>query len=494
MSFDHVEVVRKAVQTKMSIEKCYKPENTGFGIFDGVVGTAFSLLAKTKKERFTIKKPTNKITDADIMEHLQKGLSYITKRDFTKFRKSVKELKTSNDYTDDAKGFARYLDTIIWEVGYLGLSIIIFKNDNPQADPIEIAKHNHDFALDIFNYCTELAEIIYPSGKEYGKTLQGVMLNELTRMGRRTGANEPKQGDALFYTGENVSLAFLKSSKYGGQAMTIPMHKVSSMYHEELCKKLPADLSKLGKVTLDELGTYSKVRISLDSYMELTKTKDKKTARKTIEEACDRLYEISFITMVNHETYKGRLFQSQMTKQRGGIYEMEFSNDFLRYCATTTPAAFHKGMYQINGKTNPYAWSIGEKLRWYYEINRGREQATHLSVAKLLEAVPDIPTYDEVMSSKTRAVARRIIEPIERDLDELQRLGVLKSWEYSNTKGLPLTKEQAENMNYETWSGLYIMYKLNLPPQDHYIEQRGKRIAKAKERAAKKKEVSKNGG
>lgn len=161
MSFDHVEVVRKAVQTKMSIEKCYKPENTGFGIFDGVVGTAFSLLAKTKKERFTIKKPTNKITDADIMEHLQKGLPSITRRDFTKFRESIKELKTSNDYTDDAKGFARYLDTIIWEVGYLGLSIIIFNNNNPQANPIDIAKHNHDFALDIFNYCTELATTAY---------------------------------------------------------------------------------------------------------------------------------------------------------------------------------------------------------------------------------------------------------------------------------------------------------------------------------------------
>lgn len=349
------------------------------------------------------------------------------------------------------------------------------------------------FAVVMWETFKKMAARLFPDGT-YSKTLQGVMLNELSQMGRRASI---KKQDAFIINKENVSLAFMKSSEFGGVAMTTPMQKVLSMYHEELCKVLPADLTELGKVTLDELGKYSRCRITLDNYMKLTQTKDKKTARKTIETACDRLYEISFVTTVKQgkdiKTYKGRLFQSQLTKQRGGIYEMEFSNDFLRYCATTTPAVFHPAMYLIDGNKYRYGWSIIQKLRMYYEINRGREQAARLSVSKLLEAVPDIPTYEEVMQGD-KHTDRRIISPVEKTLDEWQRLGVLKSWEYSNAKGLPLTGKQTENMDYDTWSKLYIAFELNLPPQDQYIEQHQKRIAKAKERAANIKTVSKKGG
>jgi hypothetical protein len=485
------------VLIKLDDKKYVPPKDVFYDMVDGHKVAAFPLLAKTKQARFTIHKTVIDITPEDIYQTTEKALSYVTRKDFAKFRKSVEGLKTSLQYTDDVNGFTNYLFTLIHESGLYHLLYYLYKVQEPNATIEETVRAHTTFSIKMFDGQKQLADRIYAEDREYGKTLQGVMLNELARMGRRTGADGLKMQDALIFDGEKNVLTFMSSSKYGGVAMTIPMQKVLSMYHEELCKVLPADLSELGKVSLNDLGKYSKIRITLDKYMELTKTKDKKTARKTIEEACDRLYEISFATTVKQgketQTYKGRLFQSQLTKQRGGIYEMEFSNNFLRYCATTTPAAFHKGMYQINGKTNPYAWSIGEKLRWYYEINRGRGQSARLSVAKLLEAVPDIPTYDEVMQTN-RHVTERIISPVERDLDELQKLGVLKSWEYSNAKGLPLTREQVESMDYDTWSKLYIAFELNLPPQEQYIEQHQKRIAKAKERAAKIKAVSKNGG
>lgn len=488
----------KTVHPEVLEQKSFTPSpEEYFEEVDGVKVQAFSLLAKTKQARFAINKPIAKITPADILEHARRAAKYITRKDYDKFRKSLEGVKTSYNYENTELGFMLYLHTIMVEIGYAHLLVLAYDITHPNIDQMILLQDYSKLSGQLLGICSQYAKILYPSGGEYGKTLQGVMINELTRMGRRTGVNEPQKRDALFYTGENVSLAFMNSSKYGGVAMTTPMQKVLSMYHEELCKKLPADLTELGKVTLDELGKYSKIRITLDKYMELTKTKDKKTARKAIETASDRLFEISFITTVKRgkETvrYEGRLFQSRMTKQRGGIYEMEFSNNFLRYCSTTTPAVFHPAMYQIDGNKFRYGWSIIQKLRMYYEINRGREQAARLSVAKLLEAVPDIPTYEEVMSS-TRDVTRRIIDPIEKTLDEWQRLSVLKSWEYSNAKGRPLTREQTESMDYDTWSSLYITFELNLPPQDQYIEQHQKRIAKAKERAAKKKAVSKKGG
>lgn len=316
----------------------------------------------------------------------------------------------------------------------------------------------------------------------YGLTLQGVLVNQLRQIGKRTGS-DIAEGDTLIFNGENVKLAFFKSDQYKGVAMTVPMQKVLSMYHEELCKKLPLDLEELGKITLEELDQYSKVTITLDKYMELTGTKDKKTARATIKDACDRLFFLSFVVTTKGTTYRGRLFSSMVEISYGGKFEMSYTPDYLRYCATTHPAAFHKGMYKINGKLNPYSWGIGEKLWQHYMLNRGKASGGRLSVKKLLEAVPDIPRYEEVMEG-TGAVNQRIIEPVKRDLDELQRLGVLKSWRYSKGKGVALSAVQLENMDYNTWGKLYISFVLDLPPQDKYIEAYKKRLAAATKETA----------
>lgn len=316
----------------------------------------------------------------------------------------------------------------------------------------------------------------------YGVTTQGLLPNQLRQVGKRTGS-DITEGDTLIFNGENVKLAFFESDKYKGVAMTVPMQKVLSMYHEELCKKLPLDWEELGKVTLEELDQYSSVTITLDKYMELTGTKDKKTARAAIKDACDRLYFLSYVAMVKGKTYKGRLFSAMVETSYGGKFEMRYTPDYLRYCATTRPAAFHRGMYRINGKLNPYSWGIGEKLWQHYMMNRGKASGARLSVQRLLEAVPDIPRYDEVVATD-RMVNRRIIDPVERDLDELQRLGVLKSWEYSNGKGMALSAEQLESMGYNTWGKLYISFVLDLPPQDKYIEAYKKRLAAAAKKKA----------
>ena len=335
---------------------------------------------------------------------------------------------------------------------------------------------------DLSQWVQEYVDEVYPV--IYGKTLQGSLINQIRQIGKRTGSNLFDK-DTIIFDSENVRLAFFESDKYKGVAMTVPMQKVLSMLHEELCKILPSSLDDLGKVQLSKLSQYSKVRITLDKYMELTGTKDKKTARQTIREACDRLYDISFVAVVKDATFKGRLFCSQVTPIRGGIFEMEYTPRYLQYCSTTTPAAFHKGMYKINGNNNPYAWGLGEKLWQHFLLSRGKAGHGRLSVKKLITAVPDLPTYEEVMAGN-KTVSQRIIEPFERDLNELRRLGVLKSWEYSNAKGKVLTDEQAELKEYATWVNLYIQFELDMPPQDKYIEAHKRKLKAAKEKAAKK--------
>lgn len=463
--------------------------NTEDFVFSSVI---MQSIPASIRKKFTVKEG---MTAEDLGKLCHEIYSKITVKHFQKFRKlalnSVDEYGGNKEKlrqeVEDGYGFNR--DGCALYFFHLFVVSGLYKAGMKVSYPNGEAENEGFYAIAMWKAFEKMADRLFPEGI-HGKTLQGVMLNELVRIGRRAERTEQDE-DTLVHLGENVQLAFFRSDRFKGVAMTTPMQKVLSMYHEELCKVLPNDLTELGKVTLDELGKYTKIRITLDKYMELTKVKDKKEARKAIKEACDRLFDIAFIVTVKQgkekKTYKGRLFQSQMIAYRGGIYEMEFSNDFLRYCATTTPAAFHHGMYAINGNNYRYAWSIGEKLRQHYEINRGKPNANRLSVRKLLEAVPDIPTYEEIMQTNRR-VGERIITPVERDLDELQRLGVVKSWEYSNTKGIPLTKEQIDNMDYGTWSQLYITFDLNLPPQDHYIEQHKRRIAAAKKRAVVRKE------
>jgi hypothetical protein len=140
-------------------------------------------------------------------------------------------------------------------------------------------------------------------------------------------------------------------------------------------------------------------------------------------------------------------------------------------------------MYQINGKRNPYSWGLGQKLRQHYEINRAGKNANTLSIKRMIEAAPDLPTYEEVMA-KDKHLRQRIITPVERDLDELKRLGVLKSWKYRTPQGRILDETTVKRMDYDTWLSLYIVFGLNLPPQDEYIESYRKRLAKAKENRA----------
>ncbi len=355
-----------------------------------------------------------------------------------------------------------YVMGFLW--GQIGLSPVEEKNKN-------VRKWVEDFVDEAFPYTT---------------TTQGLLPNQLRQTGKRTSLQE---GNTLIFNGENVKLAYFESDKYNGVAMTVPMQKVNAMFQEALCKRLPTDLKQLGKITLEELDKYSSVIITLDDYMRLTGVKDKKEARAVIKDACDRLYHVSFIVKTENKTYKGRLFSAQVETAYGGKFEMKFTPDYLRYCATIRPADFHKGLYLIRGKYNPYSWGLGHKLWSYFIINRGKARANRLSVKSLIEAVPDIPAYDEMMLSDDKHTSRRIIDPFERDLNELLNVGYLLSWEYCNGRGEPLTDEQLENMDYSIWIKLYISFTLNLPSQDKHIENHKKKLAAAKKKTTKKKEA-----
>lgn len=102
----------------------------------------------------------------------------------------------------------------------------------------------------------------------------------------------------------------------------------------------------------------------------------------------------------------------------------------------------------------------------------------------MLEVCPDIPTYEQVLATD-RALDRRIKVPFETALNSLSSF---ISWEYCNSKGIPLTEEQLQATDYGTFEKLFVKFDvLGAPDQTARLEARAE---EAKARADKKKRTS----
>ena len=96
-------------------------------------------------------------------------------------------------------------------------------------------------------------------------------------------------------------------------------------------------------------------------------------------------------------------------------------------------------------------------------MNYFKKNADTLSVKTLLGCTPELPSYDDVVN-KDRAVGRRIIEPFERDMNELSDL---LRWEYCHANGTKLSDDELVNFNYYVFSGLLVKIRWKEYPQLH---------------------------
>lgn len=157
--------------------------------------------------------------------------------------------------------------------------------------------------------------------------------------------------------------------------------------------------------------------------------------------------------------------------------------------------ALDPALLRTDEKNNPYSMPIGYKLLSHSYLNIGKPNECTLSVEKVLEFVEGIPTYEEVKATD-RHYDRRIIAPMERDLNHLVEIGVLKWWDYCHEKGEPLTDaEQDERANAEaigapTPYDIAIHANIQWELAHTYDEQRAETV-KARERRGKLKEAAK---
>ena len=120
------------------------------------------------------------------------------------------------------------------------------------------------------------------------------------------------------------------------------------------------------------------------------------------------------------------------------------------------------------------------------DSNQIKGTADRISVPNLL-AVTDLPSYEEVQRKDRGHWENRIKRYFEEALDTLTQEGILKDWEYTHAKGVPLTDEEAANItSYNKFIKLY----LHFTPADE--GDHAERIAaKEKAKATKKSSTTK---
>lgn len=234
---------------------------------------------------------------------------------------------------------------------------------------------------------------------------------------------------------------------------------------------LAIKLTKLNHYKAKDTNTLKRtVTFSLDEYMtylgikNIDNANNRKSARKRLKEALDTLYSISLEweeksrgTVKNYT--KMRICEAQGINR--GIASFTFTADMANYLNQAYVMQFPLELLAIS-ECNPNAYPIARKLALHHSIDNNYKKGTAniISVAKLLESAPEIPSI-ETVRAVNGSWGERIKGALEKALDTISDI---IPWEYSNSKGAPLTDSQLDISDYDTFIKLYIKFDIKGAP------------------------------
>ena len=240
-------------------------------------------------------------------------------------------------------------------------------------------------------------------------------------------------------------------------------------------------------------GLNCKITLPVKDYMRYVGIEDTKSssdkALRTIKEDSSLLMNL----LMEYESKKGKPEHRYMkarvltaVEYTPGNITLTVSEQFADYLRNGYITQLPLKLLGTDGR-NPVILSLGMKLVNHQNIdaNVTRGTADIIGVKSLIEACDNLPTYEEVQADN-RSFKQRIIDPLEKNLDALEEMGILEYWEYCNAKKAPLTPEQVETYDYATLVKCYIKFKFTyLPDQTERIKANLEK--KKRQRAIKKK-------
>lgn len=324
-----------------------------------------------------------------------------------------------------------------------------------------------------------------PESGAFSPMLQGTGTNRLTQISTRKA---PPAVDAITglatITNGNLTVFIEKYNNLAG-GLRISTHKLL-----DACTiALTAQNDYRGNGEPKTLVT-----IPLEDYMTrcgipITKPSKDKTRRK-VKEDLEALYSTSIEwsepSGKNTKDFAKMRICDTIAIKNGKII-MNFSPAIANYLTHAYIMQYPTELFKADER-NPNSYYMGKKILQHNSIDNNQRKGTAniISIKALLESCPDIPSYEEVIAAD-RHLDQRIKTPFENALNALNSF---IKWEYSNSKGVPLTDEQLQDFNYSVFAECYILFEvLNAPDQSQRMQAKSERIEQAKKRrtASKKK-------
>lgn len=239
------------------------------------------------------------------------------------------------------------------------------------------------------------------------------------------------------------------------------------------------------------------ITLSISEYMELcgldaSKKSLKDKTRRRVHEDLNYLYNFS----LEWQDPNGGKWADFKKKRictaaylQNGIMHFAFTQELADSLTSSYISQFPLAIFRLDNR-NKNAYALARKMIIHANIERNIERGTNtlLSVPIVLQNCPSIPSYEDVATSD-RSFNRRIREALEKALDCIAEADIL-TWEYSNSKGAPLTEEQLNAADWKTYSGFYIKYTLKDAPS-HAERLQLKAARRAKKATSKRKSTPK---
>jgi hypothetical protein len=185
------------------------------------------------------------------------------------------------------------------------------------------------------------------------------------------------------------------------------------------------------------------ITLPLKEYMDMRELKDEKAIRDQVKRDIDALERVSFeyrgIGKQRGAWLKISIAGGTVGQIKNGDIIFRFNQDFFDSYRT---GAHGKYLYMyfpreaLRGsiKQHPHKYWLARKIAEHKRMNLGKPNEDIISVRTLIDACPHFPIYENIIKSNNRHITERMIEPFERDMDELNES---LSWHYTDMKEGP---------------------------------------------------------
>lgn len=229
------------------------------------------------------------------------------------------------------------------------------------------------------------------------------------------------------------------------------------------------------------------VELSVKEFMDISGLKDRKEATKQLNEAVNSIFNIYLecedgkIDVPNGKPkrfkWQIRILESICTEighlpVKNGKVSVIFTMTIAQYLSQKYIMPYPNKLLTINARQNPLSYYLGRVLAEHHNMNRSKENSNRISVRTLMKACPDLPTYEEIFSD-SRQVSKRIIKPLERDLNALRdKYAVLSDWRYCNSIDDQKENDEKQKLNYHEWEKQIVEFHLADYPKSKSLKKK----------------------